>query len=111
MEKEKIYNKLVRDRIPEIIENDGEIPFVRTLNDSEFKRELERKLLEEYNEVLSAGNREERLEELADMLEIITALSLMENSNLETVISIMEEKRKKKGGFSKKIFLQKTVQK
>lgn len=104
MEKEKIYNKLVRDRIPEIIENDGEIPFVRTLNDSEFKRELERKLLEEYNEVLSAGNREERLEELADMLEIITALSLMENSNLETVISIMEEKRKKKGGFSKNIF-------
>lgn len=108
---EKIYNKLVRDNIPEIIEKDGEIPFIKILNETEFKVELERKLLEEYHEVLNASNREERLEELADMLEIITTLSFIENSNLETVLSIMEEKREKKGGFSKKIFLQKTIKK
>ena len=79
---EKKYYKLVRDKIPEIIENDGEIPFVRVLDDKEFKFELERKLFEEYNEVLEASSSEERLEELADMLEIISALSSLENSNL-----------------------------
>lgn len=108
---EKKYYKLVRDKIPEIIENDGEIPFVRVLDDKEFKFELERKLFEEYNEVLEASSSEERLEELADMLEIISALSSLENSNLETLISIMEEKRMKRGGFSKKLFLEKTIKK
>ena len=45
------------------------------------------------------------------MLEIISTLSLLENSNLETLISIMEEKRMKRGGFSKKLFLEKTIRK
>lgn len=45
---EKIYNKLVRDKIPEIIENDGETPVVRVLNDEEYRIELENKLKEEY---------------------------------------------------------------
>ena len=40
---EKIYNKLVRDKIPKIIENDGETPVVRVLNDNEYKKELEKK--------------------------------------------------------------------
>lgn len=107
MEQEKIYNKLIRDNIPEIIEKDGEEPIIRILNDSEFKIELERKLLEEYEEVLATTNSKDRLEELADMLEIIVTLSSLEGSNLETVISIMKEKRQKRGGFSKKIFLEK----
>lgn len=51
---EKIYNKLVRDKIPEIIENDGEKPIVRVLNDNEYKKELEKKLKEEYEEFLIA---------------------------------------------------------
>ena len=111
LSEEKKYYKLVRDKIPEIIENDGEIPFVRILDDKEFKLELERKLFEEYNEVLEASSSEERLEELSDMVEVISALSSLENSNLETVISIMEEKRRKRGGFSKKLFLEKTIRK
>ena len=45
------------------------------------------------------------------MLEIVSTLSLLENSSLETVISIMEEKRRKRGGFSKKLFLEKTIRK
>lgn len=51
---EKIYNKLVRDKIPEIIRKNNEIPIIKQLNDIEYKSELERKLLEEYNEVLNA---------------------------------------------------------
>ena len=45
---EKVYNKLVRDNIPEVIMNDGEYPVIRVLSDEEYKKELERKLLEEY---------------------------------------------------------------
>lgn len=105
---EQIFNKLVRDKIPEIIEGNGEMAVVRILNDEEFKTELERKMLEEYNEVLSAKTSKERLEELADMLEIIASLGTLEGSDLSTIMAIMEEKRKKRGGFSKKIFLEKT---
>ncbi len=106
---EKVYNKLVRDKIPEIIENDGETPVVRVLNDDEYRIELEKKLKEEYEEVLSANGKEEILEELADMLEIIRALAILEDEDIQTVINIMDKKREKRGGFTKKIFLEKTI--
>lgn len=106
---EKIYNKLVRDNIPQIIENDGKKPITRTLNDEEYKIELERKLLEEYQEVLSAKNKEQRIEEIADMLEVLSALIHIENKDLASVISVMDKKRESRGGFSKKIFLEKTI--
>ena len=105
---EKIFNKLVRDKIPEIIEANGEIAKCRILDKQEFKAELEKKLFEEYNEVLeSAGS--ERVEELADMLEILKALAEVEGSNLEQVIQVAEEKAKKRGAFEKRIFLEKTI--
>lgn len=106
---EKIYNKLVRDKIPEIIENDGETPIVRVLNDNEYKKELEKKLKEEYEEVLLAKDKKERLEELADMLEVIRTLALLEDEDIQSVINIMDKKREKRGGFTKKIFLEKTI--
>ena len=106
---EKIYNKLVRDKIPEIIENDGETPVVRVLNDNEYKKELEKKLKEEYEEVLLAKDKKERLEELADMLEVIRTLALLEDEDIQSVINIMDKKRKKRGGFTKKLFLEKTI--
>ena len=46
-----------------------------------------------------------------NMSDDVSTLSLLENSTLETVISIMEEKRRKRGGFSKKLFLEKTIKK
>ena len=64
---ERIYNKLVRDNIPSIIEGNGETPITRILNEGEYKKELEKKLYEEYNEVLEASG-EDRVEELADMI-------------------------------------------
>lgn len=106
---EKIYNKLVRDKIPEIIENDGETPVVRVLNDNEYKKELEKKLKEEYEEVLLAKDKKERLEELADMLEVIRTLALLEDEDIQSVINIMDRKREKRGGFTKKLFLEKTI--
>ena len=107
---EQIYNKLVRDNIPNIIENNGEIPVTRILSDEEYKLELEKKLYEEYNEVLESSGKD-RIEELADMLEIIIALSKLENSNLEEVIEISKQKAKKRGAFDKKIYLEKVITK
>jgi len=104
---EKIYNKLVRDNIPEIIINNNGEPFTRILTDKEYKIELEKKLYEEYQEVLNAIDSNNRIEELADMLEIIISLANIENKTLEDVIEVAKTKRLKRGGFDKKIYLEK----
>lgn len=108
---EKTYNKLIRDKIPEIIEADGYIPITRILSDEEYKKELEKKLYEEYLEVLNTKNRKERIEELADMLEIIIYLSMIENSSLDEVIEISKKKKLMRGGFDQKIYLIKEIKK
>ena len=105
---EQIYNKLVRDKIPEIIKSNGEKPITRILTDEEYKVELEKKLNEEYQEVLSATGKD-RIEELADMLEIMKYLARLENATLEEVIAIAQEKGTKKGTFENKIFLEKVL--
>ena len=106
---EKIYNKLVRDKIPEIIKNNGGEPTCRILSEGEFKSELEKKLFEEYNEVIeSAGS--ERVEELADMLEILNALAILEGATLEQVIEVAEKKAEKRGAFEEKIYLEKVIE-
>ena len=103
---EKVYNKLVRDKIPEIIVGNGGEPFTRILDEDEYKVELETKLMEEYNEVLLATG-EERVEELADMLEVISSLAKLERKSLEEVIEVKNKKCDKRGGFEKRIFLEK----
>lgn len=104
---EKVYNKLVRDRIPEIIVGNGGEPFTRILDDVEYKSELEKKLNEEYQEVLGATESNDRIEELADMVEIIDALAALEGKTLDDVIEVQKQKRLKRGGFQKKIYLEK----
>lgn len=106
---EKVYNKLVRDKIPEIIKenNDGEA-ITRILEYDEYKKALEDKLYEEYQEVLESSDKD-RIEELADMLEVMISLAKIENSSLEEIIEIMNNKKSKRGGFEKKIFLEKVI--
>ncbi|MBE6151730.1 MAG: phosphoribosyl-ATP pyrophosphohydrolase [Firmicutes bacterium] len=99
------YNKLVRDRIPEIIKNNGEEPITTILSDSEYKIELEKKLFEEYNEVINASGKN-RIEELADMLEVISALAALEGENLDNVIEVAKQKVLKRGAFNDKIYLE-----
>ena len=105
---EKIYNKLVRDGIPEIIKENGGEVICHVLSDREFEEALNNKLFEEVKEVVEATGRE-RIEELADMLEIIKALAKLEDSNLDEVIKISNEKVKKRGAFDKKIYLEKVL--
>ena len=99
------YNKLVRDKIPEIIKNNNETPIIRILSDEEYKVELEKKLLEEYQEVIASSGKN-RLEELADMLEVMIALASLTDATLEDIIKIADKKRNKRGGFKEKIFLE-----
>lgn len=103
---EKKYNKLVRDRIPEIIIKNGGNPKIKVLDDEGYKNALEVKLLEEYKEVLAAtGN--DRIEELADMLEVMLGLAKLEDKDIDDIISAMEIKKEKRGAFVKKLFLEK----
>lgn len=106
---ERVYNKLVRDNIPNIIESKGETPVTRILNDEEYKSELEKKLYEEYKEVIEASG-DDRVEELADMIEVIRALAKLENKELNEVIAIANQKNIKRGAFNNKIFLEKVIE-
>ena len=107
---ERVYNKLVRDKIPEIIKGKGEEPITRILGDDEYKAELEKKLKEECTEVLGASGKD-RVEELADVFEILKALAKLENSDIDEVSKIAEDKAAKRGAFKDKIFLEKVIEK
>ena len=99
------YNKLVRDKIPEIIKRTGKNYRTTVLDDYAFEKELKEKLKEEMDEVLKAKNTEELVEELADLLEVIDALSRhcgIDSSQLELV---KEQKKLDRGGFEKKFYL------
>lgn len=98
------YGKLVRDNIPEIIKSNGEQPITKILSFDEYKVELEKKLLEECNEVLASSG-EDRIEELADLLEVMMALCKIENKSFDDVVEVCKAKRLKRGGFDKRIYL------
>lgn len=67
-------------------------------------------MYEEYKEVIEAIG-DDRIEELADMIEVIKALAKVENSNLDTVVSVANKKSEKRGAFDDKIFLEKVIAK
>ena len=105
---ERIFNKLVRDNIPDIITSNGEESVTRILADEEYKVELYKKLLEEANEVISSKNSDETLEELADVLEILRSIAELNGKKLDDVLKNANQKKLKRGGFEKRIFLEKT---
>ena len=97
----KIYNKLVRDLIPDIIEKSGNECRTRILSDEEYLKMLDAKLDEE----LAEYNQVQNIEELADLLELIQAAAIARGYTLEELETVRAEKAKKRGGFEKKIFL------
>ena len=97
----KVYNKLVRDRIPDIIKSDGGIARTRILNPEEYSDCLKEKLLEEVKEFLSDDN----LGELADIYEVLLAILDERGSSLEEFEQIRHKKFETNGGFREKIFL------
>lgn len=101
----KVYNKLVRDHIPEIIKKDGKLPTTKILSDEEYKVELQRKAQEELNEYLQAITNKESIEELADLLEVIHALSAVHGYSLVELEEMRRQKAAERGGFKEKILL------
>lgn len=99
----KVYNKLVRDKIPNIMKENGAIPVTRILNEEEYILELNKKLLEEVNEYLEDNN----VLELADIEEIIRAILDAKNITMKEFQKLRIEKKKKRGAFKKRIFLEK----
>ncbi len=100
----RTYNKLVRDKIPQIIQSKGQTCTTRILDNKEYIQELNKKLLEETNEFL----KDQTVEELADMQEVILAILKTKNTTFEQLEEIRKQKAQKRGGFEDKIFLETT---
>lgn len=98
------YNKLVRDKIPEIIKNNGEIPITHIASNDEYWIKLKEKLKEEVDEFLEGDNEEE----LSDILEVIDAIYDFKKIDRKESEKIRKSKKEKKGGFKDKIILDET---
>lgn len=108
---EKMFNKLVRDKIPEIIRADGREPVIRKLEEKEYIEALKRKVVEEATELAEAGKREDIVKEIGDVYEVIDALIMSMDLNKEEILKVQTEKRLKRGGFEERVFLEKEVKK
>ena len=97
----KTYNKLVRDKIPEIIEADGKKCDVEIALKEEHYELLKKKLIEETDEFLE----DENLEELADVMEVIISLAESLGYKEKDLLDKREEKKEEKGGFKKGVVL------
>lgn len=102
----KIYNKLVRDKIPGIITADGETCKTRILSDEEYMEALDAKL----NEEVAEYQKDKSLEEMADILEVLHAICVARGYLLDELEAARANKTDKKGGFCKKIYLESTTE-
>ena len=93
------YNKLVRDRIPEIIVAAGNKCTLRTLSDEEYLEMIDAKLDEE----LAEYHKDQNIEELADLLEVLRAATVARGYTLEELETVRAKKAENRGGFEKKI--------
>lgn len=102
----KIYNKLVRDNIPEIIKESGLTAKTRILNEKEYEQELRNKLIEEATELSVAKDIKEKIYELADIYEIIEYILMTNKIDKRDVDLVRIKKNMKNGSFENKIFLE-----
>jgi len=102
----KIYNKLVRDRIPEIIEADGKTCVTETLSDAKYLELLDAKLAEELSEYQESKS----LEELADLLEVMRAVVRARGWIWEQLEQVRLEKAALRGRFEKKLLLKEVTE-
>ena len=101
MVEKSIYNKLVRDKIPEIIEASGKTCETEILSDEEYLQMLDKKLDEE----LAEYHKDQNIEELADLLEVLYATAKARGYSIEELEQVRVDKQKARGGFDMKILL------
>lgn len=97
----KVYNKLVRDRVPDIIFSSGNTPLTTVLSKQEFEESLKRKLAEETQEFLES----EEVEELVDIFQVILAILDEKGISVEEFESRRKKKALEKGEFKQRLFL------
>lgn len=100
----KVYDKLIRDKIPQIIEKDGRTCETVKVNREEHYQRLKEKLMEEVTEFIQ----DENMEELADVYEVIAALSEFVGKGEEELMEVRNKKREERGGFREGIVLKST---
>lgn len=106
MQKVIKYNKLVRDRIPEIIESSGKKCTIDTLSSEAYIQMLDAKLQEELTEYQESKS----MEELADLLEVMGAVVKARGYTWDQLRQIRMKKKEKRGGFEKKILLKEVIE-
>lgn len=99
------YNKLVRDKIPTIIEEDGKRCRFSVLDQKAYREKLVEKFHEETIEFEETTNDDEAIEELADLLELIHAAATLHGQSIDEVERIRMVKKERRGGFEKKLLL------
>jgi len=104
MRKKHYHKKLIRDKIPEFIRESGDEFETRVMKDKEFEKELKKKLVEEAKELLKAP-KDELLNELADVIQLVKSIASYYKISFSEVQKYQNIKRKKKGEFAKKLFL------
>lgn len=104
MSQHKTYNKLVRDRIPEIIAVDGHQYATEIMEDIEYRQALLAKLVEEAREAAEAESGE-MMKELADLYEVIDALLVAFDLDKDAILALQQKRRDERGGFEQRIKL------
>lgn len=104
--KKIIYNKLIRDKIPEIIKKSGKSAKIHKLNKTEFKKKLAKKIFEEGKELCEAKTKIDVINELSDLLELIYVIAKENKLPLKKIEKARIEKNLKRGGFEKRLFLE-----
>lgn len=97
--------KLVRNLIPEVILKSGRTPVIHIAESNEYKQLLRNKLLEEVEEFLQG----ESIQEIADILEVLETICIINNYKLRDILKIKKQKKESNGGFSNKIVLEKII--
>lgn len=103
---EKVYNKLVRDRIPQIIRSSGKDCETEVMGDDGYIIALKEKLVEEVQEFIESGS----IEEIADVLEVLYSILAFKKVSLDEIEIIRQQKKTERGGFDQKIKLLKVIE-
>lgn len=107
----KTYQKLIRDKIPQFFAGPNKVFNTKVLDDSDFKVALRQKLLEESKEVLIAANKEDLINEIADILEVLNYLKSAESIADDEIETCRLHKKGERGGFDQKLFLESVEEK
>jgi len=105
MSNQVVYNKLVRDCIPEIISEDGKEPVTHIADSKEYEMSLLSKLREEVEEFIEEPSKEE----IADILEVLDALAKQYGFSKNSIDEVKREKAQARGSFNEKIILEKVI--